>query len=53
MFTQLFHFASAPGHEAWPKGLHLYVATGILAGGAILAWRIMRPTADAAIVTPA
>ena len=53
LFTQVFHFASAPGQEAWPKGLHLYVATAILACGALLAWRIMRPARDPAIVTPA
>jgi DHA1 family tetracycline resistance protein-like MFS transporter len=42
-FTQLFAFASAPGHESVPQGLHLYVAVAVLLTGAILAWRKMSP----------
>ena len=43
VFTQLFAFASAPGHERVPQGLHLYVAAAVLLTGAILAWRKMSP----------
>ena len=42
-FTQLFAFASAPGHENVPQGLHLYAAVAVLLAGAALAWRKMSP----------
>ena len=47
-FTQLFAFASAPGHEQVPQGLHLYVAAAVLLAGAILVWRNMHGRPDMA-----
>ena len=43
VFTTVFSFAAAPGHEAFPPGLHLYLAAAVLLTGAVLALRNMRP----------
>ncbi len=43
IFTHVFAFASAKGHEAWPQGLHLYLAAAVLLTGAVLAARNMQP----------
>jgi DHA1 family tetracycline resistance protein-like MFS transporter len=47
MFTQLFALAIAPG-SSLPPGLHIYLAAAILAAGALLATRAMRPELEAA-----
>jgi DHA1 family tetracycline resistance protein-like MFS transporter len=42
MFTSVFSFVAARGHETWPQGLHLYLASAVLSAGAALALRFMR-----------
>jgi DHA1 family tetracycline resistance protein-like MFS transporter len=45
MFTQIFAYAVGAGRGHVPLGLHLYVGSLLLATGALLAFRNMRPAA--------
>jgi DHA1 family tetracycline resistance protein-like MFS transporter len=51
MFTQICAAALAPG-STLPPGLHIYLAAAILAAGALLAARNMRPAAGDAVPAP-
>lgn len=50
MFTQIFALASQPG-SGLPPGLHIYLAAAILAVGALMAARAMRPSPTDAVVS--
>jgi DHA1 family tetracycline resistance protein-like MFS transporter len=42
LYTQIFGFAIAPGHDLLPEGAHMYVAAAFLAAGALLSARYIR-----------
>ena len=52
LYTQIFGFAIAPGHNLLPEGAHMYVAAVFLAAGALLSARYIRQQRTGMVVEP-